>query len=58
MADLNDSLAAAGQALSNFASGPVASSMASIESAVTAASIPSLAPSPARRCRERIRFPN
>jgi phage-related minor tail protein len=35
MADLNDSLAAAGQALSNFASGPVAGSMASIESAVT-----------------------
>ncbi len=31
----SDPLAAAGQALNNFASGPVASSMASIESAVT-----------------------
>jgi phage-related minor tail protein len=35
MADLNDTLSAAGQALSDFAAGPIAGTTASIESAVT-----------------------
>ncbi|HEY0267017.1 MAG TPA: phage tail tape measure C-terminal domain-containing protein [Rhizomicrobium sp.] len=35
MPDLNDSLSAAGQALSDFASGPVTSATSAIESAVT-----------------------